>query len=61
MLLIQELLIMMSIEDRTNSLAKAILEDAEFTPAQAEAILTIIRLMLEKTPPQLPAKILRFN
>lgn len=52
---------MMSIEDRTNSLAKAILEDAEFTPAQAEAILTIIRLMLEKTPPQLPAKILRFN
>lgn len=50
-----------TLKDRSQALAQAILEDADFTPAQAAAILTAIRVLMDKHPPQFPAKILRFN
>lgn len=60
-----ELLTMTSIDDtlkdRSQALAQAILEDADFTPAQAAAILAAIRVLVDRNPPQFPAKILRFN
>ena len=60
-----ELLTMTSIDDtlkdRSQALAQAILEDADFTPTQAAAILAAIRVLVDRNPPQFPAKILRFN
>lgn len=50
-----------TLKDRSQALAQAILEDADFTPAQAAAILAAIRVLVDRNPPQFPAKILRFN
>lgn len=49
------------LQDRSQALAQAILEDADFTPAQAAAILAAIRVILDRNPPARPANILRFN